>query len=173
MAFCSNCGSKLDEGAAFCANCGTRVDEAAAGQTASQPAPSFQPQQPVYQEAVSAQAAGWTKQKSAWEYFTGAIKKYAVFQGRARRAEYWYYALFYALFSLPCYLIDSVTGLPIFTILFTFAFLLPGWGVMVRRYHDYDKRAWWVLVPIYGLLIPFFAGTVGPNRFGPDPKQNN
>lgn len=47
----------------------------------------------------------------------------------------------------------------------------------VRRYHDRDKSGWWVfivLVPVVGaawLFVEcgFLLGTVGPNRFGPDP----
>ena len=47
----------------------------------------------------------------------------------------------------------------------------------VRRFHDRDKSGWWVfivLIPVVGaawLLIEcgFLPGTIGPNRFGPDP----
>ncbi|MDR3301652.1 MAG: zinc-ribbon domain-containing protein [Spirochaetaceae bacterium] len=49
MAFCSNCGTKLEEGAKFCLNCGTKLAEGAAMQTQQAEA------QPVYQQAVQAQ----------------------------------------------------------------------------------------------------------------------
>ena len=44
-------------------------------------------------------------------------------------------------------------------------------AVAVRRAHDNDKSGWFILIPIYGLIIVWFLeGTRGPNRFGPDPK---
>ncbi len=47
----------------------------------------------------------------------------------------------------------------------------------VKRFHDRDKSAWWLLVgfvPVLGpiwLLIElgFLRGTIGANRYGPDP----
>jgi uncharacterized membrane protein YhaH (DUF805 family) len=54
--------------------------------------------------------------------------------------------------------------------IYIIAVLLPAWGDMVRRFHDVDKRAWFVLVPVYNIVLLCTAGTTGPNRFGPDPK---
>lgn len=42
MAFCSNCGTRLIEGAAFCPECGTR-NTVAAQAAPAQPAPAYQP----------------------------------------------------------------------------------------------------------------------------------
>ena len=49
----------------------------------------------------------------------------------------------------------------------------------VKRLHDIDLRGWWLLfslLPIANLILgsgmQFIAGTQGPNRFGPDPKNN-
>jgi uncharacterized membrane protein YhaH (DUF805 family) len=147
------------------------------------PAPSYQPapyqqpayqqpqyQQPQYQQQPYQQAAN----KNPWQYFTGAFKKYAVFQGRARRAEYWSFWLFDNIFYTLLFIAGLTIGDLFFILncLWLLAAFLPGWGVMVRRYHDVDKSAWWWLVPIYGFVLLFFSGTVGPNRFGPDPKQD-
>lgn len=49
--------------------------------------------------------------------------------------------------------------------------------VQVRRWHDRDKSAWWLLinfVPCVGAVWTLIEcgclpGTPGPNRFGPDP----
>jgi uncharacterized membrane protein YhaH (DUF805 family) len=49
--------------------------------------------------------------------------------------------------------------------------LIPTIAVAVRRVHDSDKSGWFVLVPIYNLILMFLEGTKGPNRFGPDPKN--
>lgn len=51
--------------------------------------------------------------------------------------------------------------------------------MQIKRWHDLDKSGWWVLInfiPIVGGLwclveCGFLKGTVGPNRFGPDPLQ--
>jgi hypothetical protein len=40
----------------------------------------------------------------------------------------------------------------------------------VRRMHDLDKSGWFILIPIYNLILMFFDGTPGPNRFGNDPR---
>ena len=48
----------------------------------------------------------------------------------------------------------------------------------VLRLHDLDLRAWWWLVffvPVVNYVLSvgllFVQGTMGPNRFGPDPKR--
>ena len=57
--------------------------------------------------------------------------------------------------------------------------LVPGIAVAFRRMHDIDKSAWWLLlglIPVVSLVLLYFfvqPGTVGPNRFGPDPKQTS
>ena len=61
-------------------------------------------------------------------------------------------------------------------VLVDLALLLPSLAVGVRRLHDIDKSGWWlliVIIPIIGwvLLLVWVCtkGTLGPNRFGPDP----
>jgi len=52
-----------------------------------------------------------------------------------------------------------------------------GLAIQIKRWHDRNKSGWWVLinlVPIIGPLwalveVGFQRGTVGPNRYGPDP----
>jgi uncharacterized membrane protein YhaH (DUF805 family) len=201
MAFCTNCGTKLDEGAKFCVNCGAKTGEItgmAAQEIPAQTANNYAvpPVVPAQMQQINvsvppqpyagqnAPVAG--QNKTAWQYFCGVWKKYAVFDGRARRTEFWWFALFNGIISFVLGFIEgfALTGLGIYlyiaenvgllTVLYGLTVLLPNWGVMVRRFHDVDKRAWWVLVPIYGwIVIPCTAGTVGPNRFGPDPKQAN
>ena len=56
------------------------------------------------------------------------------------------------------------------TTIFILLILVPGLAVAVRRVHDQDKSGWFVLVPIYNLILMFLEGTRGPNQFGPDPK---
>src|SRR5215211_7632858 len=44
------------------------------------------------------------------EWFTEALRKYAVFSGRSRRKEYWYFVLFTLLISIALNIIDVLTG---------------------------------------------------------------
>jgi hypothetical protein len=56
MAFCTNCGSRLEEGARFCSNCGVKVGETNGDAHASPvdpaPPPQMPVQAPVYQYLV-------------------------------------------------------------------------------------------------------------------------
>ena len=117
-------------------------------------------------------------------WFLGALKKYAVFAGRARRKEYWYFALFYTLIYLVLIVIDIMTGT--FVVewgagalagIFMLGMIVPSISVMVRRLHDTDRSGWWwflVLIPLLGgiwlLVLLVLDGTPSDNRFGPDPK---
>jgi uncharacterized membrane protein YhaH (DUF805 family) len=104
-------------------------------------------------------------------YFTEVLKKYTVFTGRARRAEYWWFTLFNTLLSY------GLTALGVFVLhiswlgsLYSLAILLPSLGVAIRRLHDVNKSGWFILIPIYNLVLLVTPGTVGPNEYGPDPK---
>lgn len=118
------------------------------------------------------------------DWYVAVLKKYAVFDGRARRKEYWMYSLITVLISVGLSIIDQVLGLnkaaggisPLQTI-YGLAVLVPGIAVSVRRLHDTNRSGLWVLVafiPCVGailLLIWFIAeGDKGSNQFGPDPK---
>jgi uncharacterized membrane protein YhaH (DUF805 family) len=108
---------------------------------------------------------------SAIDYFTGVLKKYTVFTGRARRAEYWWFTLFSSLVSYGLALIGLfVLDIPWLGNLWSFGVLLPSLGVAIRRMHDVDKSGWFILIPIYNLILLVTPGTVGPNEYGPDPK---
>ncbi len=77
------------------------------------------------------------------------FRKYAVFGGRATRAEYWWWALFIAIasaiLSVVDNIIDALGGYGPFGTLFSLATLLPGLAVTARRLHDIGKNGWWQL----------------------------
>ena len=55
------------------------------------------------------------------QYFILALKKYAVFSGRSRRAEYWYFVLFSTLIGIGVSILDAfIYGLE------SDAFVTPG-----------------------------------------------
>jgi uncharacterized membrane protein YhaH (DUF805 family) len=111
-------------------------------------------------------------------------RKYADFHGRARRSEYWFFALFAAIVSIVGSILDAILGLrgwangttgPIQGIL-QLALLVPGLAVGARRLHDTSRSGWWLLiglVPFVGwivLLIFFVQDSHPANQHGPNPK---
>jgi uncharacterized membrane protein YhaH (DUF805 family) len=121
-------------------------------------------------------------------WYIGVLKKYAVFEGRARRKEYWMYQLFNMLALLALYIpsiligvaLDSPAVAAILPGLYVLAVIVPTIAVSVRRFHDQDKSGWWyllALIPSVGaiILIVFMCieGTPGPNQYGPNPKDPN
>lgn len=124
------------------------------------------------------------------EYMLAPLKKYADFQGRARRMEYWMFALGEIIFFCVLAALIGITGgydesganplSMVFWLIYgvgALALIIPGLAVSVRRLHDTNRSGWWIfisLVPLIGgiwyLVLTVLDGTPGPNRFGPDPK---
>ena len=118
-------------------------------------------------------------------WFVEALKKYAVFSGRSRRKEYWYFALFVIIISTVLNIIDGLigaydrtAGVGLLSSIFSLAILIPSIAVTVRRLHDIDRSGWWLLialVPLVGwivlLVFSVQEGTPGSNRYGPNPKS--
>lgn len=129
------------------------------------------------------------------EWMILPYRRYAEFQGRSRRREYWMFALFYTLVMIVLNALfgthDAVRAPGTFVYgtrlvgigggvagLFWLASLVPGLAVSVRRLHDQDRSGWLLLlwlVPLLGwfalLVLMCLEGTRGPNRHGPDPKD--
>lgn len=116
-------------------------------------------------------------------WYIEVIKKYAVFSGRARRSEYWYFFLFSIIISVILGIVDGAlglvsaeTGMGILGGIYSLAVLIPGIAVTVRRLHDTDRSGWWILIgliPLVGLVLLVFMiqeGTSDDNQYGPDPK---
>ena len=107
-------------------------------------------------------------------YFLDVLKnKYAQFTGRARRAEYWQFFLFNIIISTLINVVVRATGSTAIAGLgglISLALLIPGIAVAIRRMHDVDKSGWFILIPIYNLILACTEGTKGPNEYGPDPK---
>lgn len=118
-------------------------------------------------------------------WYLEVLRKYLVFEGRARRKEYWFFVLFNIIIGIVLALVDMQTGtlnpdtgVGFLSGIYSLAVLMPTIAVAIRRLHDTDRSGWWlliVLVPIIGglVLLVFFVldGTPGSNQFGPNPKE--
>lgn len=106
------------------------------------------------------------------EWMTLALKKYAQFNGRSRRKEYWMFFLLQIIIFVIAQIIDNIIfGRPILYFVAALALIVPAIAVGIRRMHDTDHSGWWILVPIVNLVFFCTEGTRGPNRFGEDPKS--
>jgi uncharacterized membrane protein YhaH (DUF805 family) len=83
------------------------------------------------------------------------FSKYVTFSGRADRSEYWWFFLFNFLVSLVAELLDYAIGASVISTIASLALLLPGIAVAVRRCHDTNHSGWWILCPIYNIILMF------------------
>ena len=125
-------------------------------------------------------------------WYMEVLRKYAQFDGRARRKEYWMFTLVNCLVCIAVALVGGLlTALiarstdgsslallfmaPVW--LYTIAMIVPSLAVTIRRLHDTGRSGWWILIG----LVPFVGGIIllvfecqdsqpGSNEFGPNPK---
>lgn len=121
------------------------------------------------------------------------------YNGRINRSKMWYALLIYWLVGMVVgvlfwglsmvipgnvsddgsFHVDGVAALPfiVLTLAAMAFFVWSGICVGIKRFHDRNKSGWWLLiqfVPLIGVIWYFveafcLPGTVGDNRFGPDP----
>ena len=117
-------------------------------------------------------------------YYFAALKKYVDFSGRARRSEYWYFALFNIIFLIVAMALDNLLGTTVppmpygaFYIIYGMLVLIPGLAVFVRRMHDLGKSGTYIFlafIPLIGaiwlLVLLITEGEAGDNKYGADPK---
>ena len=125
------------------------------------------------------------------EWYLKVMKEnFSNFSGRARRKEYWMFALIYIIVIIIAMVLDGALGLGfdmgygvtapygwIYSIV-ALVHLIPAWGVLVRRLHDVGKSGWFMLislVPIIGgiwlLVLVCTDGDSSENAYGPSPKS--
>jgi uncharacterized membrane protein YhaH (DUF805 family) len=124
-------------------------------------------------------------------YLDILTNKYADFNGRARRKEYWMWTLYYTIVLLFAMVLDNVLGLNFelfgqdlgygwlyLTVAITH--LIPGLGIVIRRLHDVGKSGWFyliILIPLIGfiwILVLFCTdGVKEDNKWGSNPKLIN
>jgi uncharacterized membrane protein YhaH (DUF805 family) len=116
-------------------------------------------------------------------WYLEVLRKYAVFEGRARRQEYWMFTLIGSLLPVVLVLFAAMLGMDVektsTTIIWVYylAIFLPSFAVTVRRLHDTGRSGWWlaiVLIPLLGsialLIFALQDSEQGANQYGPNPK---
>ena len=110
-------------------------------------------------------------------WYIKVLRQYTDFEGRARRKEFWMFFLINLIITAILQTIDlTLFGMdnelnPISTI-YSLAVLLPYIAVSIRRMHDQNKSGWYILIPIYNIVLFATEGDRGENDFGTDPKED-
>ncbi|WP_434765682.1 DUF805 domain-containing protein [Pseudomonas triticicola] len=148
LVFCRGCAKEISTLALACPQCGT-------------------PQAPLHSIASGPVMASGNP-------YVEALKKYAVFNGRATRREYWMFFLINMGIAIAISVVDGIlkTG-GVLQSLYNLAMLLPSLAVGVRRMHDTDRSGWWILLPIVNIVFLAQDSQPGPNRFGANRKGFN
>jgi uncharacterized membrane protein YhaH (DUF805 family) len=105
-------------------------------------------------------------------YYFKVLQNYATFSGRARRSEYWLFVLFNTIISLVLLYVGISMEMPFLSTFYSIVVLIPSIAVGVRRMHDIGKSGWFILIPIYNLILACTEGDKGKNQYGEDPKEN-
>jgi uncharacterized membrane protein YhaH (DUF805 family) len=115
------------------------------------------------------------------EWYVEVLKKYATFDGRARRKEYWMFQLINTIILIGLLILSFTisSSFALIVAIYTIGIFAPSIAVTVRRLHDIDKSGSWILIS----LVPFIGGiwffiltctegTYGPNSYGTDPIES-
>lgn len=128
-------------------------------------------------------------------WYLKVLKQYVDFDGRARRKEYWMFFLFNTIFTIIAALLDNVLGITFsidtfsgeqagyygyIYLIYNLFILIPNLAVAVRRLHDTGNSGWMILIlmlPLIGFIWIFVLTLIdskpGPNKWGPNPKDDN
>lgn len=121
-------------------------------------------------------------------YLDILTNKFADFNGRARRKEYWMWTLYCTIILLISMALDNLFGLTFellgedlgygwLYLIFGIIQFIPGLAVVVRRLHDVGKSGWYyliILIPLIGfiwiLVLLCTDGVKEENKWGTNPK---
>ena len=114
-------------------------------------------------------------------YYYGLFwQNFLKFDGRSRRAEFWYAFLGNLIIAFLIGIVAGILRMEFLSSLFSLVILIPNISVAIRRLHDIGKSGWWYLlgfIPLIGtiILLVWYAkeGDHGDNAYGPDPKRNS
>lgn len=117
---------------------------------------------------------------------TCLFKKYATMSGRASRAEYWWFQLFFWIVTVGIILLcipfgrDGENVCWVLVLIFFIITLIPNLCVFVRRLHDrgHSGAIFWFsfIISIFGVIligniINLLGSDEGDNEYGPNPYK--
>jgi len=162
--YCTGCGSENDDNARFRRDCGKATSSTA----------RFEPTSP-----------GGTGDGMTFGYYLGGLRRYADFDGRAGRAEFWWFILVLYGIQIAIVVLGAVLGTfsPALETVSTVILwvhglgtLLPSLAVTARRLHDTGRSGWWMLIsliPFVGwiplLIFLLLPSDPDPNEYGRGP----
>lgn len=202
--YCINCGAQAKAVANYCHDCGSPIyrgvhedleerfrgdalgnEDGSDGENTSQ---LTKPENEFPSAEVHSVTALWTDKSSAsgtvlsgnqmspLGYYFMAWKRYASFQGRSSRREFWYFFLFNFLALVAILSLEMMVGFSdpdspgSMTNLYYLASFIPEIAVGVRRLHDTNRSGWWICLPVVNLVFFCQNGQPESNRYGTDPK---
>ena len=172
---CPNCNKPISSEDRFCRDCGYKLkfDK------------EYLHKEPLPTEDFYAQKIPNKFVKKMLYWYQAAFRKYLVFRGRASRAEFWYYMLFFylVLFGIIIFIEifaseEEVVRLKILLVIWVLINFMPYLTVTIRRLHDLNLSGWWILlkfIPFVGeimlLIILAQKGDLYDNQYGSNPEK--
>ena len=89
------------------------------------------------------------------------FNRFADFSGVSTRSQYWYFVLSTTIATVIAQVAFGDFGGNLVSIIT----LLPTIAVAVRRMHDVGKSGWFILVPIYNLVLAVSPSKPATNNF--------
>jgi DNA-binding CsgD family transcriptional regulator len=118
------------------------------------------------ESALNPNAPSEAKTMTFFESIRTCLAKYAEFNGRASRSEYWWFTLFVTLVVSALVYVSEV-----WASIFLIAMLLPLLAAGARRLHDSGRSGWWqlfALAPIAGIVVVGVVMALPPTSPLPD-----
>ena len=110
------------------------------------------------------------------DWYLGVWQQFFVFNGRARRKEFWSFFLCHLIISIALTALSGLFGIGLLSAIYSLAVFIPTVAVSVRRLHDIGYAGWWVLLGLipFGIfvLLIFLAleGQHSANQYGQNPR---
>jgi len=103
-------------------------------------------------------------------YFFNVLKsQYADFKGRTAKKNFWMYVLFNLVLYIIFIIIGRITHIWFLDTIYGLAILIPSVAIGIRRMHDINKSGWFILIPIYDIVLAAQDGDENDNEYGPEP----
>jgi uncharacterized membrane protein YhaH (DUF805 family) len=124
------------------------------------------------------------------KWYFQVLKKYAKFEGRARRAEYWSFVFLNVVIECAAAFVAAVLGIVgssilsgpgdhvmetgevvgiLVGILYNLFVVIPSIAVAVRRMHDTGRSGWWLWAPVINFIFLCLGSQSGKNGYGANP----